>query len=194
MSEPRNYQSYLLRLWRDNPRAPWQASLQSTATEQVHHFPDVEQMWAFLKAQLSEERKAKIRRYIEEIWNKGNVGALDEFYATEVVRHHPPLPEIEGLDAYKQYATDLFNAYSDIQLTVGEIIVEGNTSATQFTFGATHTGQTPLSSIPPTGKRVRFSGCNVNHWAGDKVVEEWVYADFLGLMQQLGVVPAPGQS
>jgi hypothetical protein len=45
------YQSYLLRLWRDNPRAPWQASLQSTATEQVLHFPDMDHMWAFLEAQ-----------------------------------------------------------------------------------------------------------------------------------------------
>ena len=49
------YQSYLLRLWRDNPRAPWQASLQSTATEETIRFPDVEQMWAFLQAQMTEE-------------------------------------------------------------------------------------------------------------------------------------------
>lgn len=52
MSEPSHYQSYLLRLWRDNARDAWQASLQSTATEQVHHFPDVDRMWIFLRAQL----------------------------------------------------------------------------------------------------------------------------------------------
>lgn len=52
MSKPSNYQSYLLRLWRDNAQAAWQASLQSTATEQVHHFPDLEQMWAFLHAKI----------------------------------------------------------------------------------------------------------------------------------------------
>ncbi len=56
MSEPSNYQSYLLRLWRDNARAAWQASLQSTATEQVHHFPDLEQMWVFLQAQMGAGR------------------------------------------------------------------------------------------------------------------------------------------
>jgi hypothetical protein len=52
MRKPSHYQSYLLRLWRDNARDAWQASLQSTASEQVHHFPDVDRMWAFLQAQL----------------------------------------------------------------------------------------------------------------------------------------------
>ena len=49
------YQSYLLRLWRDNPRAPWQASLQSTATEETLHFADVGQMWDYLQAQMAGE-------------------------------------------------------------------------------------------------------------------------------------------
>jgi hypothetical protein len=53
MSKPSHYRSYLLRLWRDHRRATWQASLQSTATEQIHSFPDVEQMWVFLKAQMA---------------------------------------------------------------------------------------------------------------------------------------------
>lgn len=52
MSKPSNYQSYVLRLWRGNAQAAWQASLQSTATEQVHHFPNLEQMWAFLQMQM----------------------------------------------------------------------------------------------------------------------------------------------
>ena len=46
------YQSYLLRIWRDHSRAAWRASLQSTATEQIHPFGDVDQMWAFLKVQM----------------------------------------------------------------------------------------------------------------------------------------------
>jgi len=52
MSEASHYRSYLLRLWRDKARDAWQASLQSTATEEVFYFPGVEQMWAFLKAQM----------------------------------------------------------------------------------------------------------------------------------------------
>lgn len=55
MSQPSDYHSYLLRMWRDNPQAAWQATLQSTATEQVHHFTSVEHTRAFLKAQMAGE-------------------------------------------------------------------------------------------------------------------------------------------
>lgn len=46
------YQSYLLRLWRDNPQSPWRASLQSSATEELRHFATVDELWAFLMAQM----------------------------------------------------------------------------------------------------------------------------------------------
>jgi hypothetical protein len=55
-SRSSTYQSYMLRLWRDHPRTPWQASLQSTATEHIYHFADLEQMWAFLQTQLGVDR------------------------------------------------------------------------------------------------------------------------------------------
>ncbi len=50
-SSPPEYRSYLLRLWRDNPRAPWRASLQSTATGGLEHFADIDSLFAFLVAQ-----------------------------------------------------------------------------------------------------------------------------------------------
>jgi hypothetical protein len=53
MSKPPDYLSYLLRVWRDNARPSWQASLRSTATGQIHHFADVEQMWDFLLVQMA---------------------------------------------------------------------------------------------------------------------------------------------
>lgn len=55
------YQSYLLRLWRDNSQSPWRASLQSSATEELQHFLTAEDLWAFLKAQMSgkEEEEAQ---------------------------------------------------------------------------------------------------------------------------------------
>jgi hypothetical protein len=55
LGEAASYHSYLFRLWRHNRQAPWQASLQSTATEQVIHFTSLEQLWAFLQKQLGLE-------------------------------------------------------------------------------------------------------------------------------------------
>jgi hypothetical protein len=43
----------LLRLWRNGPHGSWLASLQSTATQQVRHFADLEQLWSYLNAQTS---------------------------------------------------------------------------------------------------------------------------------------------
>jgi hypothetical protein len=50
---PRDYRSYLLRLWRAERQDAWRASLQSTATAQLLHFADVEAMIAFLFAELA---------------------------------------------------------------------------------------------------------------------------------------------
>jgi hypothetical protein len=48
------YQSYLVRFWRDNPRSPWRVVLQSTATEELHYFATVDELWAFVQARLDE--------------------------------------------------------------------------------------------------------------------------------------------
>ena len=139
----------------------------------------------------NEELKAKLRRAGEEAW-KGNLDALDKVYAADYVYHRPPLPDLEGLEAAKQYIADARVAYSDIQVTYDEMIHEGNTTAYRWTWWAKHTGQSPSLPIPPTGNEVTLKGCTVVHWVDGKVIEEFEYADFLGFLQQLGVVPPLG--
>jgi predicted ester cyclase len=46
--------------------------------------------------------------------------------------------------------------------------------------------------IPPTGKEIKISGCMIYHWQGDKIIEQWDYTDMMGLLQQVGVIPAMG--
>jgi predicted ester cyclase len=60
-----------------------------------------------------------------------------------------------------------------------------------WTMTATHGGE--LMGIPATGKRVKLTGVSIMRIAGGKIVEEWNEADQMSLMQQLGVVPAPGR-
>ena len=145
---------------------------------------------------MSEELKATIRRVNDEAWNKGNLDALDELYAADYVYHRPPFLDVEGLEAFKQYIADLRTAYADLQLTLDEIIVEGNTSTSRWTYRGTHKGRSPAFDIPPTGKQVTFTGCTVNHWVEGKIVEDWNSIGYLDLLQQLGfkIVPPPGQS
>jgi predicted ester cyclase len=140
----------------------------------------------------AEEIKTKAKRVVEAC-NKGNLDVLDEVYATNVVVHRPPLADSEGIEALKQYHTDLRTAFPDIKMTIEEIIVEGDRNAVRLTTRGTHTGQMPDIPIPPTGKQMVITGCFVGHWVGGKCVEQWDYSDLLGLLQQLGVVPPMGE-
>lgn len=139
-----------------------------------------------------EELKAKIRWAGEEAWLKGNLNALDEVYAADYVWHRPPFPDVRGLEAVKESVAGIRSAYSDIQIAYEETISEGNSIAYRYTWRAKHTGQSPTLPIPPTGKEVTLQGCVVVHVAGGKVIEEFEYSDYLGFLQQLGVVPPLG--
>jgi len=136
--------------------------------------------------------KTKIRWAGEEAWMKGNVDALGEVYAADLVSHRPPLPDVRGLEASKEYIAGARGGYSDIQIVYEEMVGEGNSIAYRYTWRAKHTGQSPTLPIPPTGKEVTLRGCVVVHVANGKVIEEFEYSDYLGFLQQLGVVPPLG--
>jgi steroid delta-isomerase-like uncharacterized protein len=140
----------------------------------------------------AEERRAEAKRNIEA-YNEGHLDVLDEFYAADFVRHVPPFPDIEGLEALKQSIVDVRNAFPDRQLRIDELIVEVDTVAMRWTWRGTHTGQSVAIPIPPTGKQVVMTGCTTSHFVGGKRVEEWEYGDYVGLLQQLGLVPALGE-
>ena len=140
-----------------------------------------------------EEQKAKVRRAVDEAWNKGNLNALDEIVASNVVIHEPPRPDVKGLEAYKQQIANIRKGFSDIKFTIDDFIGEGETDAIRFTMQSTHSGQLPNLPIPPTGRRVTVTGLIMVHTVNGKAVEQWVYEDMIGLMQQLGVAPPMGQ-
>ncbi|OPY68440.1 MAG: SnoaL-like polyketide cyclase [Syntrophorhabdaceae bacterium PtaU1.Bin034] len=139
---------------------------------------------------LGQESKATIRRVIEGAYNRGDLEGLDELYAPHFVYHNRPFPDIEGLETFKQYIKDIRSAYSDLTFAFYELIVEGDSAASLYTFTCTHTGQSPYTLTPATGKRVSMAGAAVYHWKHGKVIEEWNNADWLGLLQQTGAVPS----
>ncbi len=137
---------------------------------------------------MSEELKAKIRRVVDEAWNKGNVEVLTELYADNIVRHHPPYPDIVGLETLKKFIADVHTSYPDWHTAVEEIIAEGNTTVFRCTWGGTQTGISPTTGVPGTGKKVQVTNCTVTHWMNGQAVEEWDQSDYLGFLQQLGAV------
>ena len=139
---------------------------------------------------MTEEREAAIRRIIEEAWNKGNTDVLDEFYAPNFVLRRLGFDDFD-LEGIKDAIRQSHKALPDYQMTIEDIIVAGDKAAMRYSWRGTHTGDSTLLG-PPTGKKLEVKGIGITHWVGGKLVEEWNYQDNMGMMQQLGAIPATG--
>jgi steroid delta-isomerase-like uncharacterized protein len=141
---------------------------------------------------MSEQNKTLVRRAVEEVWNGGNFAIVDELAARDIVVHSSmPGEEIHGPEGIRQYYGALHAAFPDIRFTIEDQVAEGDRVVTRWSAQATHTGE--YQGIPPTGKQFRLEGVDIDRFANGKVVECWPFADELGLLQQLGLVPRPEQ-
>ena len=138
-----------------------------------------------------EENKALVHRFFEEVWGKGNLAVADELLATNFVFNYGPPGVAPDLKGYKQWVNMTCAGLADRQSTVEDQIAEGDKVVTRWTYRGTHKSE--LMGIAPTGKQVTVTGICIDRIVGGKIAEEWGEMDNLGMMQQLGVVPSPGQ-
>jgi steroid delta-isomerase-like uncharacterized protein len=137
-----------------------------------------------------EENKALIRREVEEVWNRGDVEMVDALFAATYVSHNPGNPDQEpGPRGVKDFVARVRAEWPDIRFTVEEQLAEGDLVATRWTVRATH--QREVAGVAPTGRRVTASGTSTSRIASGKIAETWVNWDQLGLLQQIGAIPAP---
>lgn len=143
---------------------------------------------------MSEENRDLARRFMDEVYNKGNLDFIDELVASNWVDHDPNSPEgmSSGVEGAKQFAEMYRNAFPDLQITVEDLIAEGDKVVMRWTARGMH--QEELMGIPPSGNRVEVTGINIDRIEGGKFVESWSNYDILGLMQQIGAVPSAEQA
>ena len=112
----------------------------------------------------------------------------------QYIHHDPSLPpELQrGREAYKQVVSLFLSGFPDLKTTVDDIVAEGDRVACRWTFRGTQRGE--MMGIPPTGKRVLGSGMSIHRIADGKIAEGWFNFDTLGMLQQLGAIPAPGEA
>lgn len=139
----------------------------------------------------AEQNKAKIRYYFEEVWNKGNLDAVDEVVAANLVDHNVPPGLPPGSEGYKVFVGLFRTAFPDMNITVEDLLADGDKVIARFTSRGTHQGD--LMGIPPTGKSITVTGISIDRFEGEKYVESWMEFDQLSMMQQLGVIPAAGE-
>lgn len=137
---------------------------------------------------MSDDNKAIVRRYIEEIYNKRNLEIAGELVAENYI-NYAGFQTVKGVEGLRQFVTMLGTAFPDAHETIEDQVAEGNKEVHRWIIRGTHQGD--FLGIPPTGKQVSVTGITVAHIAEGKIAEEWTSADMMGLMQQLGVAPPP---
>ncbi|HSH80625.1 MAG TPA: ester cyclase [Herpetosiphonaceae bacterium] len=136
-----------------------------------------------------EANKKVALRFYEEIFNRGNIDAADELVAPDVVDHNAPPGLPPGLEGAKLLFGMFHTAFSQLHVTVDDLIAEGDKVVARGTMRGTHTG--PFMNIPPTGKEFEIDWIDIYRIANGKQVEVWHLEDVLKLLQQLGAIPMP---
>ena len=138
------------------------------------------------------DAKQIVKRLFEEPW-KGNWDVIDEYVAPGYIGHDPAEPEpIRGPAGVRANIEKYLTGFPGGGISVDDQIMEGDKVATRWTGRGTHTGE--IAGISPTGKEVTISGLTLSRLENGMVVEEWTTWDTLGMLMQLGAVPAPAQA
>jgi steroid delta-isomerase-like uncharacterized protein len=135
---------------------------------------------------MSEENKEKARRSWE-IVNQRDPDLIERIYPADLVWHEPD-QDIRGYEQAKQFVSTFFKALPDINITVEDVIAEGDKAVTRYTIRGTHQGETEDFG-PPTGRQMELKGITIHRFEDGKIVEEWEAYDNLSVLQQLGLVP-----
>lgn len=135
------------------------------------------------------QNKAAVRRFTDEVFNKGQVAVIDELCAPNLQYHEPGISDVHGSKDLKRYVSAVRTAFPDLRVTIDDEITEGDQVVTRYTMRGTNTGDFAFAKmkLPATGKKIAVSGIDITRFSGGKAVEVWEQPDNLGLFQQLGL-------
>jgi steroid delta-isomerase-like uncharacterized protein len=138
---------------------------------------------------MAQENSALIRRWFEEVWNNGRMAAIDEMASPDVIGHGQAQHDtVIGREQFRTFAADFRSAFPDLKVTIDYIIEQGDKVVARWTATMTHKGN--FLGFAPTGKKATITGTSIQRISGGKIVEGWDNWDQLGLLVQIGAVPA----
>lgn len=138
---------------------------------------------------MSAENVATSRRLIDEGFNQGNLGVIDEIAAEGFVDHDPMAGDLDA-EGTKQSIAGYRAAFPDLHCTIEDIIDAGDKVI--YRWSAQGTFENELMGLPPNheqGDPVR--GITIDRFEGDRVAESWSQWDTLTLMRDIGAVSEP---
>lgn len=141
---------------------------------------------------MSEDNKTITRHIFDEVWGAYNVNKVEQYFAPNYI-NHPEMPGMpKGNEGVKAQVRMFASAVSDNKHTIEDLLADGDKVVIRWSATAKQTGE--LVGIPATGKQFKVTAINIYRFVGGKVVEGWNEYDSLGMMQQLGAIPAPMQA
>jgi steroid delta-isomerase-like uncharacterized protein len=140
----------------------------------------------------TEDNKALVRRFYDEVFNNKNMAGVDAFVAPNVIDHSLPPGAPGEIEGVRQTITMFLTAFPDLNLTLEDIIAEGDKVVVRWTMRGTHQGAS--LGMPPTGKQFTLPGISLVRLDGGMAAETWVCYDQLVMLQQLGLAPAPAHA
>jgi steroid delta-isomerase-like uncharacterized protein len=134
---------------------------------------------------MSDDNRVLIRRWFEEVWCEKSIATVDELMAEDALGHG--LGEggaaIQGTREFKEFHQKFCQAFPNLQIHVDEVLAERDMTAVRFSVSGHHTGEG--LELPPTGRKVSFSGMAFSRWRDGRIVEGWNLVDFPMMQQQL---------
>ena len=139
---------------------------------------------------MSQPNTAQLQRLGDEVLTGHDLAVLDEIFHADYVEHEPPPGMGPGRDGLRQWLAGWIAAFPDVRWTVEEQIADDDRVWSRSTWHGTHQG--PFLGIPATGRTVTVAAWTIDRFTDGKIAESRIIMDVMGLMMQLGVVPAPG--
>jgi steroid delta-isomerase-like uncharacterized protein len=132
-----------------------------------------------------------VRQFIEQVINRGEIDAVDQFFWEKMVEQAPFPGQGPGIEGLKDVLRGLKAAFPDMHWTIEEQIAEGDKVLSRFEWTGTHSG--PFLGVPATRRPVKVWGMVIDRFEGGKIKDTRIIMDTLGLMMQLGVIPKPNE-
>lgn len=137
--------------------------------------------------------KALVQRYFDEVWNEGNLAVLTEVMASDVRKRTLPFGfEASGIGEVREIVRAIRTVVPDIEVTIERLVEEEGTVVAQYTERGTHEGPLSLSAdvvIEPTGRQLEVHSVGIFTIGGDGITTDWTLVDGVQLLQQLGADP-----
>jgi steroid delta-isomerase-like uncharacterized protein len=135
---------------------------------------------------MSDNNKALVQRWFDEVWNSGRAEAIDEMFASEGVAHGLAAEKMHGPGGFKAFHASFRGAFPDVRVHIDDMVAEGDQVAYRFTATGTHSGG--QLGFAATNRPMNIQGMGFVRIANGMIVEGWNVLDQLGMMSQLGAV------